>query len=191
MNNAQPSNGTNDAGKPKSAETGRQHWSIRPGQRPRRSGRTITVPLTIELELYAEIMAMGRYDGHADLSEAVSHCLDGEIDAWLESPDRRGPAAALRRWLKKHPPTQIAEAAPGRITVALDDLASAMLEKTCREGNGCREAGEDPRDLVNAAVTFYLCDDANCRHRELDLECGDDSLQRAKADRLAQEGGAR
>ncbi len=79
------------------------------------------------------------------------------------------------------------EATPGRIVVELDDLASAMLRQVCREGNACREAGEDPRDLVNAAVTFYLSDDATARCGKFNLEDGGNALERAKTDRLARE----
>ena len=77
-----------------------------------------------------------------------------------------------------------------RIVVELDDLASNMLRRVCQEGNACREAGEDPRDLVSAAVTFYLSDDDDHRHGEFDLEDGSDALRRAKSDRLAAEGAA-
>ena len=79
------------------------------------------------------------------------------------------------------------EATPGRIVVELDDLASAMLRQVCREGNSCREASEDPRDLVNAAVTFYLSDDTTARCGKFNLEDGGNALDRAKTDRLARE----
>lgn len=78
----------------------------------------------------------------------------------------------------------------GRLVVELDDLASTMLRQVCQEGNACYEAGEDPRDLVSAAVTFYLSDDDDYRRGEFNLECGDDALKRAKSDRLAAEGAA-
>lgn len=81
-----------------------------------------------------------------------------------------------------------AKTKPGRIIVELDDLASTMLRRVCQEGNGCREAGEDPRDLVNAAVTFYLCDDEDHRQDQFDLECGDEALRRATRDRMVCEG---
>ena len=79
------------------------------------------------------------------------------------------------------------EATPGRIVVELDDLASAMLRRVCREGSDCREAGEDPRDLVNAAVTFYLSDNTTARSGKFNLEDGGNALERAKTDRLARE----
>ena len=77
---------------------------------------------------------------------------------------------------------------PGRIVVELDELASTMLRRVCREGSDCREAGEDPRDLVNAAVTFYLCGDEDHREGQFDLECGDEALRRATRDRMVCEG---
>ena len=76
---------------------------------------------------------------------------------------------------------------PGRIVVELDELASDMVRRVCREGNECREAEEDPRDLVNAAVTFYLCGDRDEQHGEFDLNCGDEALERAKQNRLEKE----
>ena len=81
-------------------------------------------------------------------------------------------------------------AASGRITVELDDLASAMLRKTCKEGDACRHPGENLRDLVNAAVTFYLSDDRNDQVGKFDLSQGDDALERAKHDRLKLEAAA-
>ena len=81
------------------------------------------------------------------------------------------------------------KATPGRIVVELDDLASAMLRQVCREGNGLFHAGTDPRDLVNAAVTFYLADEATPSHDGFDLDCGDEALERAKLDRQSREEG--
>lgn len=78
---------------------------------------------------------------------------------------------------------------PGRIIVELDELASAMLREVSQKGSTCREAGEDPRDLVNAAVTFYFCGDDNHRAGKFDLEDGGDALERARTVRLALEGG--
>ena len=75
----------------------------------------------------------------------------------------------------------------GQYSVQLDELASAMLSRTVQEGCATQPAGEDPRDLVNAAVTYYLCDDTNHRHGELDLDDSADALERAKRDRLASE----
>ena len=90
---------------------------------------------------------------------------------------------------KRESLTQVGDTAriPGRVTVELDDLASAMLRQVCREGSASQEPGEDPRDLVNAAVTFYLCDPRNDRHGEFDFDDGGDALERAKQDRLAKE----
>ena len=79
------------------------------------------------------------------------------------------------------------QATPGRSVVELDEVASAMLRRVCQNGSSCREAGEDPRDLVNAAVTFYLCGEDDEQHGEFDLNCGDDALERAKQDRLGKE----
>ena len=47
-----------------------------------------------------------------------------------------------------------------RITVELDDMASAMVREFMAKGHECfaPEAGRDPRDVVSAAVTFLLGD---------------------------------
>ncbi len=166
------------------------------------SPETVTVPLTLPLSLYRQVLALGAYDGRASFSETVLQSVATETEAWLEQDDEAPPY--LRQYESEldagaHPelwplapiatnvrPQQPA-AKPGRIVVELDNLASAMLRRVCQEGNECREAGEDPRDLVNAAVTFYLCGDKDHRHGQFNLDCGDDVLARAKNDRLTSE----
>ena len=59
-----------------------------------------------------------------------------------------------------------------------------MLRQACREGTACHHPGEDLRDLVNAAVTFYLCGEADSRQGELSLEDAGEALERAKQARL-------
>ena len=163
----------------------------------------ITVPLTLPLSLYRQVLAMAYYDSSntsLDAGARIVESIEGDVRAWHESGDT-GPTPgeylaefeqelAAGLYPEVYPPALSDEArqavgAPGRIVVELDDLASTMLRKACREGNECREAGEDLRDLVNAAVTFYLCGDKDDQHGEFDLNCGDEALERAKADRLA------
>ena len=117
----------------------------------------------------ADLLMEGR--GYAD--PQPMH-LSAEQRAMVSDPDRfakqRGPGAGS-----------------DRITVELDDLASAMLRKTCKEGDATHHAGENLRDLVNTAVTFYLVDDRNDQFGEFDLSDGADALARAKRDRLSLE----
>ena len=72
--------------------------------------QTVTVPLTLPVELYAKILAMGEYDNRADLSATVVDSMDGEVTAWLESGDADNPPRFLKRWLKAHPPEQLTAA---------------------------------------------------------------------------------
>lgn len=74
--------------------------------------------------------------------------------------------------------------------VQLDELATAMLLRVMREGNECYHAGEDPRDLVSAAVTYYLANEGEAVGR-FELNHGDECLERAKATRkhLERKGG--
>ena len=67
---------------------------------------------------------------------------------------------------------------PGRIVVELDDLASAMVRKRLAEKDH-----PDSRDVVSAAVTFYLCD-PDKSHGLFDLSDGKEALERAKRQRL-------
>ncbi len=76
---------------------------------------------------------------------------------------------------------------PTRPSYQLDAVASAMLRKACANGTACHHAGEDPRDLINAAVTFYLCGEDNDQHGDFDLNDSSDALKRATHDRLALE----
>ena len=122
---------------------------------------------TLDLRCDAAALLM---EGHGYTDPHPSH-LSAEQRAMVSDPER---FAKQRE----------AEAGSGRITVELDDLASAMLRKVCKEGDACRHAGENLRDLVNAAVTFFLCDDRNDQQGEFDLSCADEALERAKHDRL-------
>ena len=72
---------------------------------------------------------------------------------------------------------------PGRLLIELDDLASAMLRKVIANGTPTIDPHEDPRDLVNAAVTFFLCDeDEKSGKFHLGVLCS--ALARAERDRL-------
>lgn len=99
-----------------------------------------------------------------------------------------GDQGAEKAW-KKAGGTKSAKGVRPRTAVELDNLASAMLREACREGTDCLHPGEDPRDLINAAVTFYLCGDDNNRPDGFDLEISGEALERAKRTRLKLENG--
>ena len=154
----------------------------------------VTVPLTLPLALYRQVLAMAAYDTmrlHQDagFSAAVVRGMEGEVEAWLEAGDKNPtpPARYLKKYERELAAGQHPQVYPPPAALTLDPVASAMLRKVSQEGDACRHPGEDPRDLVNAAVTFYLSDDQNDRHGEFDLSCGDEALARAKHDRLATE----
>ena len=51
------------------------------------------------------------------------------------------------------------------------------------------EPTNDPRDVVNAAMYFYLADPDESRGDGYDLSCGSDSMELARDTREAMEGG--
>ena len=64
----------------------------------------ITVPLTLPADLYRQILAMGAYDRRSDLSETIVRSMEGDVEAWLEAPDKKPtPKNFLKRFLKEHP----------------------------------------------------------------------------------------
>ena len=65
---------------------------------------TITVPLTLPVDLYRRILAMGEYDERADLSETIVHSMVGDLESWLEAPDTDpSPTEFLEQFLEEHP----------------------------------------------------------------------------------------
>lgn len=126
--------------KPPSRFTGSSNSFLRPDRR-KGDGRTITVPLTLDLELYAEILAMGEYDRDASFSASVTDSMDGDVEAWLEAPNKPAPARFLKRWLKAHPPASLVPSVPlvdvsRAITAAQYQLArQAALAAEYEEGD--------------------------------------------------------
>ena len=83
---------------------------------------------------------------------------------------------------------QAMQRVPGRLLIELDDLASAMLRRVCQDGAEHFDPGHDPRDLVSAAVTYYLCGE-NDADGLFSLNDSTEALTRATTARTALERG--
>ncbi len=113
----------------------------------------VTVPVTMPLELYRRILAMGAYDERADFSETVVSSMEGDIAAWLETGDENPtPSEYLEKFERE------LDAAPNLTrkpqskprVVTLRPAADATLELLCRGYN------LTPEIVVQVCAEYWL-----------------------------------
>ena len=59
----------------------------------------VTVPFTLPLDLYRQVLAMAAYDERGDFSDTVRHSLEGDVESWLEAPDIYADPEVQRVWI--------------------------------------------------------------------------------------------
>ena len=142
--------------------------------------KTITVPVTLDLDLYEKTLAMGAYDNRTDFSATVAHCLYGDVEAWLDTDDKPSLAQFLKRWLKEHPHEQLSAASPQAVglELVLDEQACSLVE---------RFLAETPYEFTNRDVV------SGCIRQSLDMAFRDkeseSSLHHAPRDRTFADNG--
>ncbi len=126
--------------------------------------KTITVPVTLDLDLYEKTLAMGAYDNRTDFSATVAHCLYGDVETWLDTDDKPSPAQFLKRWLKEHPHEQLSAASPQAVglELVLDEQACSLVE---------RFLAETPYEFTNRDVV------SGCVRQSLDMAFRDKELE--------------
>lgn len=133
-------------------------------------GENVTVPLTLPMGLYRQILAMGAYDGDANIGETIVDDMEGDVTAWLESGGlakrngRPNPARFLQKFERELDAGLHPDVYPPSLVFPVSREGEAelpFLDDHCRElvrGYLAARPDLDPRDVVNAAVEFFTCD---------------------------------